>query len=343
MIILKDKNIFLLLNMESKQKNKFNKPLFLFRVKKNNPLDIIKKIIEFLIDRNFVEYIYFEKASNINGTVIFGNNYKDKYFKEFNKDNEDSNICIIVGGDSTCLLANSLYDKREKKPPFLCFQGGKLGFLATHNPEDYENILTRIYTTENYTFIHRKEINCNVYEKEEKNKTTDDIKDFSDYKKVNSFTALNELYLEKKANMSHLILFIENNILAKVSSDGVLFASPTGSTAYSLSAGGPILHNEVDGIIITAICPFSLSFRPIVLPQNKKLRVKNDKDFKDSLSLIKMDGFEKECLKDNQYIEVSLIDSSVDFITLENTEDDLDKIWIEKISKSLGWNYAFSH
>ena len=56
-----------------------------------------------------------------------------------------------------------------------------------------------------------------------------------------------------------------------------------------------------------------------------------------------MDGFEKECLKDNQYIEVSLIDSSVDFITLENTEDDLDKIWIEKISKSLGWNYAFSH
>ena len=142
--------------------------------------------------------------------------------------------------------------------------------------------------------------------------------------------------------MSHLILFIENNVLAKVSSDGVLFTSPTGSTTYSLSAGGPILHNEVDGIIITAICPFSLSFRPIVLPQNKKLRVKNDKDFKDSLSLIKMDGFGKECLKDNQYIEVSLIDSSADFITLENTEDDLDKIWIEKISKSLGWNYAFS-
>lgn len=328
--------------MEEHKENKFNKPFFVIRIKTPKVYDITKKMIEFLIKNNFVEYIYLEQSSNIKSTDIFGNNCKDNYFREFNKETEDSNLCIIIGGDGTCLWANSLYDKREKKPPFLCFQGGKLGFLAIYDPEDYENKFKELYTTDKYRFIHRKEINCAVFEKEGKD-TNDDINDFKKYKKIKSFTALNEIYLEKEANMSHLILFIENNKLANVSSDGVIFATPTGSTAYSLSAGGPILHNDVDGIIITAICPFSLSFRPIVLPHNIKLRVKNDKSYNDSFSTIKLDGQNKGTLNDNQYLEISLTESCIDFIVLKSTEDNLDKLWIEKISKSLGWNYAFTH
>ena len=143
--------------------------------------------------------------------------------------------------------------------------------------------------------------------------------------------------------MSHLYLFLENHFLAKVSSDGCIFATPTGSTAYSLSAGGPILHNDVSGIIVTSICPFSLSFRPIVLPSNAKLRVKNNPKFDDSYSSIKMDGENKGILDDDHYLEISLSDSSIDFIVLQKTKESLDNLWIEKISKSLGWNYSFSH
>ena len=331
--------------MESRKENKINKPFFVYRIKNSNVFEKTKEMIKFLINNNYVEYIYVEDISTINSTVIFKNNNYDKYFKKFSKDTEDSNICIIIGGDGTCLWANTLYEKRDKKPPFLCFQGGNLGFLAIYDPEDYENKLKELYTSNQYSIIHRKEISCVIYEKEEEDEgnINDNIEDFTGYKAIGHYTALNELYLEKKANMSHLILFIENNILARVSSDGILFATPTGSTAYSLSAGGPILHNDVDGIILTAICPFSLSFRPIVLPNKVKLRVKNDKKYPYSHSMVKMDGHEKGLLKDNQYLEVSLTDTSLDFIVLKSTEDNLDKLWIAKISKSLGWNYAFSH
>lgn len=158
-----------------------------------------------------------------------------------------------------------------------------------------------------------------------------------------TYNALNELIMEKKANMSHLYLFLEDGLLAKVSSDGVICATPTGSTAYSLSAGGPILHNNIDGIILTSICPFSLSFRPIVFPSNIKLRIKNDTSHPFCNSTIKMDGYDKGILEDNQYLEMSLSDKSIDFIVLKNIEENLDKLWIKKLSKSLGWNYAFSH
>ena len=56
-----------------------------------------------------------------------------------------------------------------------------------------------------------------------------------------------------------------------------------------------------------------------------------------------MDGYDKGILEDNQYLEMSLSDKSIDFIVLKNVEENLNQLWIKKISKSLGWNYAFSH
>ena len=333
---------------DSKKKNgKFNKPLIVFRIRTPEIKKITLKMIKFLIESNYVEYIFLENLSDINSKIIFGNNDKDKYFKQFDKKTQDSNLCIIVGGDGTCLWANGLYkESKKERPPFLCFHGGNLGFLAIYIPEEYEKIFKELYENGNYSLIYRREISCSVYEKENNkdNKNTDnDIMSFEGYKKISKYVALNEIYLEKMANMSHLILFVGGKLLTQISSDGVIFATATGSTAYSLSAGGPILHNDVDGIIVTAICPFSLSFRPIVLPQNIKLRVKNDNSYKKSFSSIKMDGCDHGILNDNQYIEISLTDSTIDFIVLpEIIGKDLDDLWIEKISKSLGWNQSFS-
>ena len=330
--------------MEALNKNRFNKPLIVYRIKTPNIFDITKEMVKYLIEQEYVEYIYIENLDKINSQTLFGNNDKEKYFKVFDKKNEDSNLCIIVGGDGTCLWANGLYGEKEK-PPFLCFHGGNLGFLAIYAPEKYKEIFDHLYkTSDQYSLIHRREIMCSVYEKPENEyKIEDDINNFEGYKFKATFNALNELYLEKKANMSHLHLFLEKYKLAKVSSDGLIVASPTGSTAYSLSAGGPILHNNVDGIIVTAICPFSLSFRPIVLPSNAKFRVKNNPEFDNCFSIIKMDGNSKGILENNQYLEISLSEKTLDFIVLKSLEENLDKLWIQKISKSLGWNYAFSH
>ena len=354
--------------MESNKKTrKFDKPLFVYRLKTVEVLNYTKKMIEFLIEENYVEYIYVEHISEINSKAIFGDDKNEKFFKEFNKDVEDCNLCIIIGGDGTCLWANNLFkNSKNKIPPFFSFHGGNLGFLAIYYPEKYKIHLKELYETTDYSFIHRKEILCTLYEKEEvKDEKKDKVKEgdkdekgeggdkdgdkdkdnkeeFEGYKEIKKFTGLNELYLEKKANMCHSTLFIEDNFLANVSSDGLIFATPTGSTAYSLSAGGPILHNSVDGIIVTAICPFSLSFRPIVLPHNIKLRVKNNyKKFPERYCIIKIDGKDEGPLLDNQYIEISLTDMSVDFLVLKKTQENLNSLWIEKISNSLGWNHAF--
>jgi len=190
--------------------------------------------------------------------------------------------------------------------------------------------------------IKRKEIKCTVYKKKEKNENKD-FNNFEGYEKQNTYNALNELILEKKKNMSHLYIFLKDKFLAKVSSDGFIASSPTGSTAYSLSAGGPILHNDVEGIIISAICPFSLSFRPIVLSSGVKLRIKNNAEFIGMESIIKIDGNDKGTLENDMFLEIGLSDETIDFILLKSIQESQDTLWIQKLSKSLGWNYTFNH
>ena len=348
--------------MESNHNIKMNKPLIVYRIRSDEVMEKTIDIIKFLIKKKYIEYVFLENVDNINSEILFGNKDNEKYFKIFNKETEDSNLCIIIGGDGTVLWANSLYGEK-KKPPFLCFQGGNLGFLAIYELKNYEEIFEDLYENKKYQLIHRKEILCSVYERKglkkkeinprigrrksgkfsiQEDSDRDNFDGFTE-KPIAVYNALNEVYLEKTANMSHLYLFLENHFLAKVSSDGCIFATPTGSTAYSLSAGGPIVHNDVDGIIVTSICPFSLSFRPIVLPSNAKLRVKNNPNFENCYSGIIMDGNNKGILDNDHYLEVSLSDSSIDFIVLQKTKESLDNLWIEKISNSLGWNYSFTH
>ena len=291
--------------MESKSKNIYNKPFIVYRIRSDFAFESTKNIIKFLIESKYVEYIYLENTDTINSKVIFGDKKNEKYFRKFNIETEDSNVCILVGGDGTCLWANALY-KKKKKPPLLYFQGGNLGFLAIYDPLNYKEILTDLYTKNDHKFIHRKEILCSVYEKKHSNGSKEcqtlkhfnscpiekidekDICNFEGYseKPIHVYNAMNEVFLEKTGNMSHLYIFLEDKFLTKISSDGCIFATPTGSTAYSLSAGGPILHNEVNGIVLTAICPSSLSLRPIVFPQYAKIRIKNNPNFYNKLSSI---------------------------------------------------------
>ena len=324
---------------------KFNKPLIVFRIRTPNIYDITRDMVKYLIDSNYVEYVYLENPEQIKKDPVFQDEKYDKYFKNFVAETQNSNICIIIGGDGTCLWANQLY-KNKPKPPFFCFHGGNLGFLAVYEPENYKKIFDELYTVGEYNLINRKEINCTVYKKKREDKKEDktvDINNFEGYEKIAVYNALNELILEKKKNMSHLYIFLKDKFLAKVSSDGFIASTPTGSTAYSLSAGGPILHNDVQGIIITAICPFSLSFRPIVLPTNVKLRIKHDYERKGCESIIKIDGNDKGSLNDDMYLEASLSDETIDFILLKSIQESQDTLWIQKLSKSLGWNYAFNH
>lgn len=346
------------------QKGKFDKPLFVYRISTPKIAEIMKKMAKHLIENKYVEFIFLESLDDINKDNFFKSEEKEKYFRKFDANEEiakECNLCIVIGGDGTCLWAANSVFKHLDKPPFISFHGGNLGFLAIYGTEEkeYKEYFKELYTEKSFSIIHRKEIQCTVYEKikgDNKGKEYDYTKymkkntevgekshDFEEFKPVAVYNALNEILLERTLNMSHLCLYLENHKLAKINSDGIIFSTPTGSTAYSLSAGGPILHNSVDGIIVTAICPFSLSFRPIVLPENIKLRVKHNTEYPKKYSMIKADGQLKGNLEENQYLEISLSEKTIDFILLKSLDKNLDELWIEKLSKSLKWNFEFSH
>jgi NAD+ kinase len=93
-----------------------------------------------------------------------------------------------------------------------------------------------------------------------------------------SFTALNDVVIER-GSFSQLIsttLSFEKSLVSKIKADGIIIASPTGSTAYSLAAGGPILHPDVNAIVVTPVAPHTLTTRPLIFPDSKKLILKLD-------------------------------------------------------------------
>jgi NAD+ kinase len=86
---------------------------------------------------------------------------------------------------------------------------------------------------------------------------------------------LNDIVINKGAlaRLAHIETYIDNHYLTTYSADGLIVATPTGSTAYSLAAGGPVIHPAVPGILMTPICPFTLTNRPLIVPDSATIRI----------------------------------------------------------------------
>jgi NAD+ kinase len=96
-------------------------------------------------------------------------------------------------------------------------------------------------------------------------------------------TVLNDLVINKGAlaRLASIDTFIDGHYLTTYRADGLIVATPTGSTAYSLAAGGPVLHPQVPGIILTPICPFTLTNRPLIVPDNAAIEIRLTKEASD--------------------------------------------------------------
>jgi NAD+ kinase len=112
-------------------------------------------------------------------------------------------------------------------------------------------------------------------------------------KEIASYQALNEavIAIMGKSRMIRLKVFLSDTLVGRYRADGVLIATPTGSTAYSLAAGGPIVYPEMEAFVLTPICPFSLSIRPTVIPATEVLRVEVEETQKAEIVLT-VDGQE---------------------------------------------------
>tara|TARA_Y100001968_G_scaffold229934_1_gene212762 strand:- start:812 stop:1711 length:900 start_codon:yes stop_codon:yes gene_type:complete len=187
-------------------------------------------------------------------------------------------IALVLGGDGTVLRAARFLS--PKNIPILSFNvGGNLGFL-THDRHilKQENFWERV-SNNRFNIQKRMMLEATVFN--EKNNNENKIQ--------KSFFALNDFYLRSWTDeitpTCSLELEIDGEAVDKYKGDGLIFSTPTGSTAYSMAAGGPIIHPSLNAIIVSAICPMSLASRPIVVPPNSQLVIKPIKEKKQKIKL----------------------------------------------------------
>lgn len=186
---------------------------------------------------------------------------------------KDINWLIVLGGDGTLLGAArkmGIYGI-----PILGVNLGGLGFLTEISYDElYDTV--ELMIQDKLSIQERTMLETKV----KRNK-----------REILRFSVLNDVVVNKRtlARIIDLEVFINNEFLTIFRADGLIISTPTGSTAYNLSAGGPIVYPTVDAFIITPICPFTLSNRPIIIPDNSVIEVRLAKK-SDKLVVLTLDG-----------------------------------------------------
>lgn len=170
---------------------------------------------------------------------------------------KEADLVLTLGGDGTLLKTARRLSKHVVY--ILGVNLGNLGFLTETTPEKVFETLDDIFD-EKYTLDRRSLLRVTIYRKGEK---------------MDTFLALNDAVINQGAfaRLIQLDLELDSRKLASIKSDGLIIATPTGSTAHSLAAGGPIVHPNLECLAVTPICPNSLAMRPIVIPDHKQLTV----------------------------------------------------------------------
>ncbi|EEE40628.1 NAD(+) kinase [Prochlorococcus marinus] len=236
------------------------------------------------------------KAKNINSNRIESDFHKDEIDKYLGNPELQPNIGIVLGGDGTFLkCANALADYDI---PLLSINiGGNLGFLTQEKDFLFNKSFIEILENEEYTIDLRNRLNCNVCI----NGTS------SERKIIKSYDALNDFYFksveEDISPTNQIQIEIDNEKVNEYKGDGLIISTTTGSTAYSMAAGGPIVHPSIDAMIINPICPMSLASRPIVIPNTSKVIIKPVKKSKGEIKLWR-DGSKCMTIKETYHCEI---------------------------------------
>jgi NAD+ kinase len=175
-----------------------------------------------------------------------------------NQDIPKDIMCIIVlGGDGTFLSAARFIENRPL--PLMGVKFGEVGFLAETVEDDlYERI--DLLLKGRYSIQKRSRL---------------DIKVMRNNRQIVDVDVLNDAVINKSAlsRLASCAVYLDSVYLTTYRADGLIFATPTGSTAYSLAAGGPVVDPAVPSIILTPICPFTLTNRPLIIPDSTKIEI----------------------------------------------------------------------
>ena len=236
------------------------------------------------------------KKRNIKSHIIASDFEQTQLKKYFCNLESLPEVVIVLGGDGTVLKsANALVNFDI---PLLSFNiGGNLGFLTQEKNFLYDQSFIDILEKEEFKIDFRKRLHCIVYNQKNENK-----------KILKTFDALNDFYFksveEDISPTNQIQIEIDNEKVNEYKGDGLIISSSTGSTAYAMAAGGPIVHPLINAFVINPICPMSLASRPIIIPDISKIIIRAVKSSKGEIKLWK-DGTKCMTIKETDYCEIN--------------------------------------
>lgn len=241
---------------------------------------------------------------------------------------EKFDLVLTLGGDGTVLFTSYLFQRVV--PPILSFALGSLGFLTNFEFSSYKKHLDNIMGEGGMRVNLRMRFTCTVF------RATHIKQKKGELVEGEQFEVLNELVIDRGPSpyVSNLELYGDNELLTIIQADGCIFSTPTGSTAYSLSAGGPLTHPSIPGILLTPICPHTLSFRPMVLSDTLMLKVCVPRSSR-STAYASFDGKGRIELRRGDCVQVEA--GRYPFPTVVG-EGGTGGEWFESVRRALRWN-----
>ena len=225
----------------------------------------------------------------------------------------DVQLVIVLGGDGTLLSAARAIGGRDI--PLFAVNFGGLGFLTAITVDEVYSQLERALEGD-HRIGRRRMLDCELWR---------------DGLLLSSHAALNDAVLSKAeiARMIDLEVNVDNKLMCVYKADGLIVSTPTGSTAYSLSAGGPIVYPSVAAFCITPLCPHTLTNRPVILPDESEIEVVILSE--DSTTYLTIDGQVGELLKKGDRVVCRRSQHSISLIRPP------DKLFFDVLREKLKW------
>ena len=270
-----------------------------------------QQCIEYLESRGCVVYTELNHSGRSSSTI----------FSQENSRKID--LVVTLGGDGTVIWASKLFCGAQI-PPVIAFNLGTLGFMAKFSSDSIISTLSEVLDSHNITLEAFSQLHYRI----------------NDKGTVFQGDCTNDLYVDKGPSpcLIELEVYLDGEYCTTIVGGGVIVATPCGSTAYSLSAGGPITHHCLPSILITPISPHALSCRPLVLPDSIKIALKVPADARVS-GWVCIDGSTRYKLSPGTTIEICISELCIPCnIYIDIVLDNTISHWISRLRDTLGWN-----
>ncbi|XP_074544313.1 NAD kinase b isoform X4 [Halichoeres trimaculatus] len=336
------------------QRLTWNKPpvnvLVIRKIRDESLVEPFKELCRFLVEEKQM-MVYVERRVADDATLL-----KDEAFGSirnqlctFREGYDDISDCIdliiCLGGDGTLLYASSLF--QGSVPPVMAFHLGSLGFLTPFKFESYKTEVAKVFEG-NAAITLRSRLKVKVVKdmlqrEGQQQQQQQDHNGLLPHGLTNSeagkvtlqLQVLNEVVVDRgpSSYLSNVDLYLDGRLITSVQGDGVIVSTPTGSTAYAAAAGASMIHPNVPAIMVTPICPHSLSFRPIVVPAGVELMITLSPDARNT-AWVSFDGRKRQEIQHGDCIKITTSCYPVPSICCH----DLVYDWFESLAQCLHWN-----